>query len=95
MNSGLDYDLLSAEVGMLEDVVPEEDLPELTGFDDDEIDDLLTREGGSVDDFMDEDEYAFDADPSPQNGDDDSEQNDESENGEGVECPECGHTFDL
>jgi len=95
MDSGLDYDLLATEIDVLEDVMPEEDLPELTGFDETEIEDLLTREGGSVDDFMGDDEYDFSDDPSPEDGDNDDGEDGESADGTGVECPECGHTFDV
>lgn len=63
VESGFDYDSLSTEFKILSDRMSEQELSDMTGFDEMAIDDLLERDGGSVDDFQGLEEYPFQEDP--------------------------------
>ena len=72
VESGFDYDSLSTEMKILSDRMSEDELSDMTGFDEMAIDDLLERDGGSLEKFEDSEEYPFEEDPvEPDNKDDD------------------------
>lgn len=79
VESGFDYDSLSTEFKILSDRMSEQELSDMTGFDEMAIDDLLERDGGSVDDFQGLEEYPFQEDPVEPEGDEQNPQGEQQQ----------------